>query len=82
VEINLLACSSNIIMVFRIGPVDRMKVGITTYLHVKHPVFDFIAPIRLRFGISCSLRQEVQDPQLSTPSFISKASCFTGIVLS
>jgi len=82
VEINLLARTSNIIVVFRIGLIDRVIFGITTYLHVKHLVFDFIAPIRLRFGISCSLRQGVQEPHLSTPLFISKASCFLGMVLS
>jgi hypothetical protein len=82
VEINLLACSSNIIVLFRIGLIDRMKFGTTTYLHVTHPVFDFTAPIRLRFGISCSLRQEAQGPPLSTPFFISKDSCFLGMVLS
>jgi hypothetical protein len=59
-----------------------MKFGTTTYLHVTHLVFDFTAPIRLRFGISCSLRQEAQGPPLSTPFFISKDSCFLGMVLS
>jgi hypothetical protein len=65
-------------MAFGIGLIDRMKFGQTTYLHVRHPVFDLIAPIRLRFGISCSSRLGVHGPHLSTPSSTSKIYVFLG----